>query len=165
MRVEELIARGVSPEAARREAVRQFGDLEFTRQYCRTQDLRKETDVQRGLFFEELSAGSPDLDARAAARAADDPHDRPDGRTGDWRHNHDLRRGLRGAPAAAAVRAPDQLVRIYTDAPPNKFPLFRRRLPGAAGRADALRAGRGIHRPADGVQRRRPSPSGSTARK
>ena len=39
MRVEELVARGLSPDEARREAVRQFGDLEFTRQYCRTQDL------------------------------------------------------------------------------------------------------------------------------
>ena len=46
---------------------------------------------------------------------------------------------LRPLPYAA----PDRLVRIYTDAPPNKFPLLRRRLPRAAGAADAFRAGGG----------------------
>src|SRR5262245_66581023 len=54
MRIEELMAHGLPADEARREALRQFGDLEFTRQYCRTQDLRKETQVQRGLFVEEL---------------------------------------------------------------------------------------------------------------
>jgi len=121
MRVDELIGQGLSPEDARREALRQFGDVEFTRQYCRTQDLRKETDVQRGLFFEELMQ-----DLRISLRGL-------------------LRAPLMtltivltvgvgigasttifGAVYAALLRQlpyerPDQLVRIYTDAPPNKF--------------------------------------------
>jgi putative ABC transport system permease protein len=121
MRVDELIGRGFSPDAARQEALRQFGDVEFTRQYCRTQDLRKESDVQRGLFFEELVQ-----DLRISLRGL-------------------LRAPLMtltivvtvglgiGATATifSAVNAallrplpyqqPDRLVRIYTDAPPNKF--------------------------------------------
>ena len=51
MRIDELRAAGLSPEAARRQAVRQFGDLEGTRQYCRRQDLDKENRVQRLLFL------------------------------------------------------------------------------------------------------------------
>ena len=57
MRIDELTARGLSPDEARQEALRQFGDLEATRAYCRQQDLRKETHVQRGLLFEDLDAG------------------------------------------------------------------------------------------------------------
>ncbi len=54
MRVEELRARGLTQEAARTEALRQFGDLEATRAYCRRQDIGKETHVQRGLMIEDL---------------------------------------------------------------------------------------------------------------
>jgi predicted permease len=121
MRVDELTARGLSPAAARREALRQFGDLEGTRQYCRRQDQVKETRVQRGLVLEDLTQ-----DLRICLR------------------------GLLRAPVmAAAIVAtvglgigattvifsavdaallrplpyadPDRLVRIYTDAPPNRF--------------------------------------------
>ena len=34
---------------ARREAIRQFGDLEATRRYCREQDETRETIIQRTL--------------------------------------------------------------------------------------------------------------------
>ncbi len=40
MRTEELIDQWMTPEAARREAVRQFGDLAYTKQYCRALDGR-----------------------------------------------------------------------------------------------------------------------------
>ena len=123
MRVEELIGRGFSPDAARQEALRQFGDVEFTRQYCRTQDLRKESDVQRGLFFEELVQ-----DLRISLRGL-------------------LRAPLMtltilvtvglgigattvifSAVDAALLRPlpyadPGRLVRIYTDTPPFQFPF------------------------------------------
>jgi len=121
MRVEELIGRGFSPDAARREALRQFGDVEFTRQYCRTQDLRKETDVQRGLFFEELVQ-----DLRISLRGLM--------RAPLMTLTIVLTVGLGigasttifGAVYAALLRQlpyerPNQLVRIYTDSPPNKF--------------------------------------------
>jgi len=121
MRVDELIGQGLSPEDARREALRQFGDVEFTRQYCRTQDLRKETDVQRGLFFEELVQ-----DLRISLRGLL--------RAPLMTLTIVLTVGLGigasttifGAVYAALLRQlpyerPDQLVRIYTDAPPNKF--------------------------------------------
>ncbi len=123
MRISDLTARGLLPEEARHEALRQFGDLEATRAYCRRQDLGKETHVQRGLLFEDL-----------------------------WQDLRICLRGLLRAPVLAltivatvglglgattvifaAVHAaflrplpykdPTRLVRIYTDAPPFKFPF------------------------------------------
>ena len=121
MRAEELQSRGLSAEEARREAQRQFGDLSYTRRYCSEQDLRKEKQVHRALTFD------------------------------DWRQDVRLCiRGLLRAPIltativatvglgigattvifsavnAAILRPlpypdPDGLVRIYTDAPPNRF--------------------------------------------
>jgi len=41
MRIAELVTAGLSPEAARLEAQRQFGDLEDARSYCRTEDLSR----------------------------------------------------------------------------------------------------------------------------
>ncbi len=55
MRIEDLRANGLSPDEARREAERQFGDLEGTRRYCRRQDLEKENRVQRLLFVQDLA--------------------------------------------------------------------------------------------------------------
>jgi putative ABC transport system permease protein len=43
---EEMVAEGWSPEAARAEARRQFGDLEGTRKYCRALDVRKEREMK-----------------------------------------------------------------------------------------------------------------------
>jgi putative ABC transport system permease protein len=121
LRTEELKALGLSEEEARREAVRQFGDLDATRQYCRREDALKDASTQRALML------------------------------GDFvRDLHISLRGLRRAPAMtativitvslgigataaifAAIHAallrplpyaePDRLVRIYTDAPPNRF--------------------------------------------
>src|SRR5918993_1998686 len=54
MRVEELIAAGMPVNEARREALRQFGDVEATRRYCRQQDETRETAVQRTLMFEDF---------------------------------------------------------------------------------------------------------------
>jgi predicted permease len=123
MRVEELRSRGLSDEEARREALRQFGDLEGTRRYCRSQDRQKEKSMQRGLMLLDLKQ-----DLQICLR--------------------DLLRvpvlGLTvvitvglgiGATTAifAAVHAallqplpyrdPERLVRIYTDHPPFKFPF------------------------------------------
>jgi putative ABC transport system permease protein len=121
MRTDELIAGGMTPDHARREAMRQFGDLGATREYCRQQDIEKDDTVQRRLMLEDLVQ---------------------DLRIG-WR-------GLLRAPMTtlivvttvglgigattaifAAIDAallrplpyknPAQLVRLYTDAPPNKF--------------------------------------------
>ena len=56
MRAEELRAGGMAPEAAQREALRRFGDLEGTRRYCRQQSIGKEKRVQRSLMFGDLMA-------------------------------------------------------------------------------------------------------------
>ena len=55
MRIEELVAKGMSSDAARREARRQFGDLEYTRRYCRNQDERKEAGMRWNLLVDELA--------------------------------------------------------------------------------------------------------------
>jgi predicted permease len=55
MRVEELRKAGMPLEAARRDALRQFGDLEATRQYCRRRDEEKETAMQRSLFVQDVA--------------------------------------------------------------------------------------------------------------
>ncbi len=55
MRIEELIAKGMCADAARREALRQFGDLEYTRRYCRTQDERKEAGMRWNLLVDDLA--------------------------------------------------------------------------------------------------------------
>lgn len=47
MRVEELTAAGWSPEAARAEAGRRFGDVEDARRYCRSLDERGARDIRR----------------------------------------------------------------------------------------------------------------------
>jgi putative ABC transport system permease protein len=55
---EDLIAAGWSPETARQEALRQFGDLEGTRHYCRDLATRKERQMkwsdQLETFFQDL---------------------------------------------------------------------------------------------------------------
>jgi predicted permease len=54
MRVEELTARGMPVEEARREATWHFGDLAYTRQYCVEQGARKEGRVRRTVMLDEL---------------------------------------------------------------------------------------------------------------
>src|SRR5688572_1846540 len=53
-RVEALRVAGLSIDAARQEAVRQFGDIEGTRRYCRLQAERKETRMRMGLMLADL---------------------------------------------------------------------------------------------------------------
>ena len=53
-RIDELMAAGLSPEDARREAARRFGNLEFTRQYCRDEDVRRERATRHTTMFDEL---------------------------------------------------------------------------------------------------------------
>lgn len=55
MRTAEFVAKGMSPGAARREAIRQFGDLEYTRRYCRNQGQRMEAGMQWNLLADELT--------------------------------------------------------------------------------------------------------------
>jgi putative ABC transport system permease protein len=121
MRTDELIAAGMAPDHARREAFRQFGDLAATRAYCRRQDVEKERIVQRRLWFEDLAQ-----DLRIGLRGLM--------RTPMTTLTIVLTVGL-GIGATTAIfaaieaallrplpyRDPSQLVRLYTDAPPNRF--------------------------------------------
>src|SRR2546430_2511998 len=58
-----LIAEGLPPGEARREAVRRFGDIDSTRRYCRQQDEEKERGMQRRLTVSDVVQ-----DARIAIR-------------------------------------------------------------------------------------------------
>ena len=53
-RTEELMSAGLSADAARREASQQFGDLEFTRRYCRDEDVRRERESRKMTTMHEL---------------------------------------------------------------------------------------------------------------
>jgi predicted permease len=54
MRVERLVASGMDPGAARREALRHFGAIDAVRQSCLTLDEERERQMQRTNLFEEL---------------------------------------------------------------------------------------------------------------
>jgi putative ABC transport system permease protein len=121
MRIDELVAQGMTREDARREAVRQFGDLDATREYCRRQDEQKENDMQRTLLFQDF-AEDLRIGLRSLLRAP----------VLTLTIIVTVGIGL-GATAAifSAISAamlrplpyaePENLVRVYTDAPPFKF--------------------------------------------
>jgi predicted permease len=56
MRVAELLARGLTPDAARAEAMRRFGDVSDAREYCRIMDERSIHEQQRRDWLAELAA-------------------------------------------------------------------------------------------------------------
>jgi putative ABC transport system permease protein len=121
MRINELIVAGMAPDQARREALRQFGDLEGTREYCRRQDEKRENEMQRALLFEDFMQDLR-IGIRSLLRAP----------VLTLTIVVTVGLGL-GATAAifSAVSAallrplpyaePENLVRIYTDTPPFKF--------------------------------------------
>lgn len=53
MRTKELMAQGLDAEAANRQAVTEFGDVEFTRNYCRQLDEKTERAEQSANMFNE----------------------------------------------------------------------------------------------------------------
>ena len=63
MRAQEMVAQGMSPERARAEAERQFGDVEFTKRYMRRMDMGHESERRRAEWLSELQQ-----DARYALR-------------------------------------------------------------------------------------------------
>ena len=56
MRVAELVARGLTPDDARHEATRRFGDVDDAREYCRSMDERSTTEQSRRDWFAELGS-------------------------------------------------------------------------------------------------------------
>ncbi len=121
MRINELVAGGMARDDARAEAMRQFGDLEATRAYCRRQDEERENEMQRALLFQDFMQDLR-IGIRSLLRAP----------VLTLTIIVTVGLGL-GATAAifSAVSAallrplpyaePENLVRIYTDTPPFKF--------------------------------------------
>lgn len=54
MRTAELLERGMSEADARAEAIREFGDLEYTTSYCLTEDLMSSRESARSNMFDDL---------------------------------------------------------------------------------------------------------------
>src|SRR5689334_9815401 len=54
MRTRQLVAKGLTAEQARREALRQFGDMTSVRQDCLTMDQQRERAVHRANLFADL---------------------------------------------------------------------------------------------------------------
>ncbi len=123
MRIAELEARGMTADAARREALARFGDLDYTRRYCREQDLRKETRMRWSLSFDEFAR-----DLRVSVRSLV----RLPGLTATIVLTVGIALGAAVA-MIALVRTvllrplpyadPESLVWIYTDNPPYRFRL------------------------------------------
>jgi hypothetical protein len=121
MRVDELIASGMAPAEARSEAIRQFGDLETTRRYCREQDQKREDDVQRGLWFQDLLQ-----DVRISVRSLMRAPVLTLTIVATVGIGIGATAAIFSAINAAILRPlpyaePSALVRVYTDAPPFKF--------------------------------------------
>src|SRR5689334_12100972 len=119
MRAAELRARGLSADAAMREAVRQFGDLDETRQYCREQDEQLEARVRRSLIVEELLH-----DLRISLRGLLRAPVMTVAIVATVGLGIGATTVIFGAIDAALLRPlpyaePGNLVRIYTDSPPN----------------------------------------------
>ena len=53
-KTEALIAAGFSPDDAREEAARRFGDLDHTRRYCRYEDVLREREARHTTMIDEL---------------------------------------------------------------------------------------------------------------
>jgi putative ABC transport system permease protein len=121
MKTDELIGAGMREDEARREALRQFGDLTGTLEYCRRQDIDKERTAQRRLLVEDFVQ-----DLRIGLRGLI----RAPMTTLIIITTVGLGIGATTAIFAAVdtallrplpYREPEQLVRLYTDSPPNKF--------------------------------------------
>src|SRR4051812_7864957 len=121
LRIEELVASGMPADEARREALRRFGDLEATRRYCRRQDEGKDRRMLRLLMLDDFVQ-----DLRQSLRSLR----RAPLMTTVIVATVGLGIGATtvafAAVSAALLRplpyaAPERLVRIYTDAPPNRF--------------------------------------------
>src|SRR5262245_9952919 len=117
-RVDELRARGLDETAARREALRLFGDIDRTRAYGVEQQRQKEVRMQRTLRFEDLRQ-----DVRISMRSLL----RAPALTATIVLTVGLGIGATTAMFAAIdavllrplpYAAPERLVRVYTDSPP-----------------------------------------------
>jgi putative ABC transport system permease protein len=119
MRREELKARGFPDDDARREALRQFGDLEATREYCRQQDHGKENTMRRTLMLEDLTQ-----DFKICFRALRRAPMMTLTIVATVGLGIGATTAIFSAINAALLRPlpyanPGELVRFYTDAPPN----------------------------------------------
>ncbi|HJR43122.1 MAG TPA: ABC transporter permease, partial [Gemmatimonadaceae bacterium] len=53
-KAEALVAAGMSPEEARREAAARFGDIGYTKSYCLDEDVRRQREARRSDIMDEI---------------------------------------------------------------------------------------------------------------
>ena len=53
-KAEALMATGLPPDEAKREAADRFGDLDYTRRYCRDEDVRRQREARNTTMIDEL---------------------------------------------------------------------------------------------------------------
>jgi predicted permease len=121
LRTEALMASGLTREEARREALRRFGDINGTRQYCRQQHEEKERSMQRRLALGDLVQ-----DARIAVRGLVRVPVLALTIVGSVGLGIGAATAIFAILDAALLRPlpyaqPEQLVRIFTDTPPFRF--------------------------------------------
>jgi putative ABC transport system permease protein len=121
MRIDALVASGMSKDEARRKALEQFGDLEATRRYCRQQDQTREDEVQRTLLIQDFLQ-----DVRISVRSLMRAPVLTLTIVATVGVGVGATAAIFSAINAALLRPlpylePDRLVRLYTDAPPFKF--------------------------------------------
>jgi putative ABC transport system permease protein len=121
MKVEHLRSGGLPIDEARREALRQFGDIEHARRYCRRQDEQKETRMQRALMLQDFMH-----DVRISVRSLLRAPVLTLTIVATVGLGIGATTAIFSAVNAALLRPlpyaePGRLVRIYTDTPPFKF--------------------------------------------
>ena len=135
-------AGGLPPDEARREALRQFGDLEAHPAVLPAAGSGEGEAHATRIDARGSDAGPPDLPSKPAAGSDDDDDDRGHGRPRHRRDDRDLQRRLRGSATPAAVRRSRPARADLHRRASVQVPVLGRRLPRAAGAADALRADR-----------------------
>ena len=115
------VAGGLTEDEARREALRQFGDLDYTRRSCRDQDDRSEAHMHRTLWLDDVRQ-----DLRICARSLLRAPLLTLTIVGTVGLGIGATTVIFSAINAALLRPlpyrdPGRLVRIFTDAPPNRF--------------------------------------------
>jgi putative ABC transport system permease protein len=121
LRIEALMASGLSRDEARREAIRRFGDIDGTRRYCRRQHEEKERTMQRRLAVTDFMQ-----DMRIAVRGLARVPVLTLTIVGSVGLGIGAATAMFAILDAALLRPlpyaqPEQLVRIFTDAPPYRF--------------------------------------------
>ena len=118
MRMQRLIASGMTPDAARQEALRQFGNVKSVREDCVIMDEQRERAMSRANMIGELRAGRLLRAAHTAAQRRLHRRHRLRAGRGHRREHGDLHADRRRGRARAA--------RVHNPGPARRRSAIRR---------------------------------------